>query len=307
MPESKPLDTVQYRGRFAPSPTGPLHAGSIMAALASWLDARTRQGSWLLRMEDLDPPRESPAAATRILHDLEALGLCWDGEVQYQSRRHAAYAEALATLDKAGLSYWCDCTRQVLAGSHGRYPGTCRHRRLRPAANRALRFAMPDLAAGFDDLLQGPQQWQLQADLGDFVIKRRDGLYAYQLAVVVDDAWQGITHVVRGIDLLDSTPRQIQLQQALHLPTPRYAHIPVLVDAHGQKLSKQNHAPAIPAERPVQVLFDALCRLQQQPDPRLLQADRDSLLGWALQHWNPRVLAGRHQIPEIAAAANAGV
>lgn len=306
MPDST-VPATPYRGRFAPSPTGPLHAGSVMAALASWLDARANHGSWLLRMEDLDPPRESPEAAASILHDLDSLGLHWDGPVLYQSQRYAAYDAALAQLEEQGLTYWCDCTRQMLAAHHGRYPGTCRERGLTPGPGRALRFRLPDRTQEWHDRLQGPQRWPLQQALGDFIIKRKDGLYAYQLAVVVDDAWQGVTDVVRGIDLLDSTPRQLQLQQALGYTAPRYAHIPVLVDRSGQKLSKQSFAAAIDAARPVPVLYGALLGLQQAPEPQLLQADRDSLLSWALAHWRPERLAGRAQVAEIAAAANAGV
>jgi glutamyl-Q tRNA(Asp) synthetase len=278
-----------------------------MAALASWLDARACQGTWLLRMEDLDPPRESPAAADRILRDLEALGLHWDGPVLYQSQRHAAYDEAIARLLAAGKAYWCDCTRQMLAARQGRYSGNCRQRALDAAPGRALRFTLPDSSLDCSDLLQGNRRWQLQQELGDFIIRRKDGLHAYQLAVVVDDAFQGITQVVRGIDLLDSTPRHVCLQQALGYATPQYAHIPVLVDAKGQKLSKQSFAAPITADHPVQVLYAALQRLQQQPDPALLQADRDSLLEWAVQHWQPQRLAGLRSVPEIAAATNAGV
>lgn len=272
-----------------------------MAALASYLEARTQHGTWLLRMEDLDPPRESPEAASRILYDLDALGLHWDGPVLYQSQRHAAYDEAITRLTQQGHAYWCSCSRQVLAAHNGRYPGTCSRLQLPADTGRALRCRLPDEELCFTDQLQGRHCWHLQAELGDFVIRRRDGLHAYQLAVVVDDASQGITHVVRGIDLLDSTPRQIHLQRLLGLPTPHYTHIPVLVNADGQKLSKQSFAAAIPATQPVRVLFDALVRLQQQPDVKLLQADRDSVLAWALQHWRPERMAGMRAVAEIPA------
>jgi glutamyl-Q tRNA(Asp) synthetase len=301
VPDRTTGQSVPYRGRFAPSPTGPLHAGSIMAALASYLDARANNGSWLLRMEDLDPPRESPAAASRILHDLAALGLHWDGPVLYQSQRHAAYEAAIAQLAAAGHTFWCNCSRQALAEAGGHYPGTCRELGLPPGPGRALRCRVPDASIDFTDRWQGPQSQNLLQDTGDFIIKRKDGLHAYQLAVVIDDAWQGVTHVVRGIDLLDSTPRQIHLQGLLGLPTPHYAHIPVLVNAEGQKLSKQNHAPAIASDNPVRVLYQALARLQQEPDPQLLQADLDSLLDWALQHWQPARLTGLRALPDVSA------
>lgn len=296
-----------YRGRFAPSPTGPLHAGSIMAALASFLDARSHHGRWLVRMEDLDPPRESPAAASQILHDLEALGLHWDEPVLYQSQRHAAYADAIEQLDSAGHTFWCDCTRQVLSTTEGRYPGTCRERGLTSGPGKALRCRVSATNICFIDQLQGQCSHCLQRESGDFIIKRKDGFYAYQLAVVVDDAWQGITHVMRGIDLLDSTPRQIHLQALLSLATPQYAHIPVLVHADGQKLSKQSFAAPVTASTPVPVLFTALQRLQQQPDPQLLNGDRDSLLAWAISNWQPHKLAGLRAVPEIAAVANPAV
>lgn len=258
-------------------------------------------------MEDLDPPRESPEAASRILHDLEALGLEWDGPVVYQSRRTEAYDAAIAQLTAGGQTFWCRCSRQTLAAAGGRYPGTCRELGLAAGPGLALRCRAGSTTIEFSDLLQGMQTQALEQEAGDFVIKRKDGLYAYQLAVIVDDAWQGITHVVRGIDLLDSTPRQIHLQQLLGMATPLYSHIPVLVNSEGHKLSKQNFATAIDADRPVQVLYDALTRLQQEPDPALLQADRDSLLAWALQHWRPQRMAGLRAVPEVSAAAAAGV
>jgi len=303
VPDRPVGQSAPCRGRFAPSPTGPLHAGSIMAALASYLDARSRHGSWLVRMEDLDPPRESPEAASRILHDLEALGLHWDGPVVYQSQRHADYEAAIAQLTAAGHTFWCRCSRQDLAETGGHYPGTCRTLGLPAGPGKALRVQVPDSIVSFTDLLQGEQSLQLRQDAGDFIIKRKDGLYAYQLAVVVDDAWQRITHIVRGTDLLDSTPRQLHLQRLLGHATPHYAHIPVLVNAEGQKLSKQNFAAAIPVEQPVQVLYEALVRLQQCPDPQLLQADRDSVLAWALQHWSPGQLTGLRAVPDVSAPA----
>src|SRR5439155_8369804 len=238
-----------YTGRFAPSPTGPLHMGSLIAALASWLDARAAGGQWLVRIEDLDRPRAVPGAADEILRALERLGLHWDGEVVYQSRRDALYSAALDKL--RAHTYWCSCTRREIAdsslalatdGAHI-YPGTCRARKA--PGGRALRIRTDKEEIRFRDRLQGAQSQVLERDIGDFVLYRADGLFAYQLAVVVDDAAQGITDVVRGADLLDSTPRQIHLQQLLALPTPRYLHVPVALDTAGGKLSKQTAAAPI--------------------------------------------------------------
>ncbi|MDX9952048.1 MAG: tRNA glutamyl-Q(34) synthetase GluQRS, partial [Methylophilaceae bacterium] len=240
-----------YRGRFAPSPTGPLHFGSLVAALASYLEARQQQGEWLLRMEDLDTPRNMPGAADAILRSLEAFGFEWDGPVVYQSERHDLYAAALARLQEDGLVYPCGCTRKEIADSaiHGIegaiYPGTCRSGLPPGKTARAWRIRAENRTIGFDDAIQGHVAQNLARDIGDFVLKRADGFYAYQLAVVVDDADQGITHVVRGADLLDSTPRQIYLQQVLGLPAMHYAHIPVVLNAQGEKLSKQTQAAAV--------------------------------------------------------------
>ena len=237
-----------YRGRFAPSPTGPLHLGSVLAACASWADARAAHGCWLVRIENLDPPREQPGADRLILGLLDAIGLGSDEPVLYQSSRHAAYAAALQALLSAGLAFECHCSRSDLAASGGIHRGVCvsTNPASRPAA---IRLRVPDLDVGFVDRVQGNYRQNLQRDVGDFVLRRSDGPYAYQLAVVVDDAAAGITDVVRGSDLLDSTPRQIYLQQCLGLPTPRYAHVPVLVGPDGEKLSKQNLAPAVDREQ----------------------------------------------------------
>ena len=245
-----------YVGRFAPSPTGPLHAGSLIAALASYLDARAHGGLWLVRMEDLDPPREVAGSAQRILALLAACGLHADGEVMLQSRRHAAYQTAFESLGARGLTYPCTCTRKEIADTvtnlrthdYGReliYPGTCRAGLAPGRGARAWRLRVPARTIDFEDVFQGRQVQDLGQAVGDFVLKRADGLWAYQLAVVVDDAAQGITHVVRGADLLDSTPRQTLLQQMLGVPTPVYAHVDVLTDGLGEKLSKQTGAAAI--------------------------------------------------------------
>ena len=234
-----------YRGRFAPSPTGPLHLGSALAALASWLDARAHGGLWLVRMEDLDPPREQPGADRLILDLLDAIGLRSDTAVFYQSHRSGAYAQAVAQLLDAGMAFECRCSRSDLAASEGLHRGPCRESAANAERTPAIRLRVPDVEIEFDDRIQGRQRQNLCRDVGDFVLRRADGPYAYQLAVVVDDAAQQITDIVRGADLLDSTPRQIYLQQCLGLPTPRYAHLPVLLGADGQKLSKQNLAPAL--------------------------------------------------------------
>lgn len=295
-----------YRGRFAPSPTGPLHAGSILAALASYLDARACGGHWLVRIEDLDPPRESPEAAADILRTLEALGLTWDESIVYQSQRSEAYRAALAQLDSQSLLYACNCSRQKLGGLSV-YPGWCRDHHIVRGSATALRCRVADKSITFTDRLQGTFSQQLAQDVGDFVVHRRDGLFAYQLAVVVDDAWQGITDVVRGIDLLDSTPRQIYLQQQLGYATPGYAHVPIIVNAEGQKLGKQQHATPVDATRPAAVLYRTLQRLRQEPDVALAQAAPHDILAWAIAHWQPRKLAGMRAIPEIEGVSSPAV
>ena len=297
LPSTQPRPA--YRGRFAPSPTGPLHAGSILAALASYLDAKANHGLWFVRMEDLDPPRESPAAATSILHTLEALGLYWDGAVLYQSQRQAAYNDTLAELSKQQLIYACSCSRQMLTNYGNVYPGTCRTLHVPAPAPAALRCRIEPKTVTFTDRIQGIFFQQLKQDVGDFVIRRKEGLFAYQLAVVVDDAYQGITDIVRGIDLLDSTPRQIYLQQLLSFATPAYAHIPVLVNTQGQKLGKQQYAQAVDTLRPTQVLFKALQRLQQNPEPALQELSAEEILKWGVQQWDINKIAGLKQIPEI--------
>ncbi|MGA8033901.1 MAG: tRNA glutamyl-Q(34) synthetase GluQRS, partial [Casimicrobiaceae bacterium] len=247
----------RYRGRFAPSPTGPLHFGSLVAAVASYADARAAQGEWLLRIEDVDIARARPGAADAILATLERFGFTWDGPVWRQALRGDAYAEALDRLDAQGLVYACRCSRRELAGARVSaigervYPGTCRERPpLRPAtvtgnARVAWRLRVPSTPVEFVDRHYGRQSQDLAAEVGDFVLRRSDGLYAYQLAVVVDDAAQGITDVVRGADLLASTARQVFLQRSLGYPTPRYLHVPVAADGRGDKLSKQTRAPAL--------------------------------------------------------------
>ncbi len=257
-----------YRGRFAPSPTGPLHFGSLVSALASWLDARAHDGAWLVRIEDIDGPRTVPGAADDILATLAAFGLDADEPVEWQSRRIDHYQRAFDQLVATGFVYPCDCTRREIADSqlhaHARnttllYPGTCRDG-LNGKPARAWRMRVPDDATAlirFDDRWQGPQSQDLATEVGDFVLLRADGQWAYQLAVVVDDAAAGITHVVRGADLLDSTARQIWLQHTLGVPTPRWMHVPVVTNAEGEKLSKQTGAEALDPARPLDALHAA--------------------------------------------------
>lgn len=283
--------TPVYRGRFAPSPTGPLHFGSLVAATGSFLEARTRGGEWLLRMEDVDAPRCSKAAADEILRTLEACGFAWDGEVVWQSRRTDAYAAALERLKAANRVFACACTRKELADSAiapdgaAIYPGTCRQGLPEGRPARSWRLRMGDARIGFDDAIQGRIESDLAIDAGDFILLRADGLFAYQLAVAVDDAAAGITHVVRGADLLASTARQIFLQRCLGVPTPCYAHLPVAVNAAGEKLSKQTRAAAVDGSRPGPALFAVLEFLGQRPPPELSGAALSELWGWARAHW----------------------
>lgn len=249
-PPSPLPPAAAYIGRFAPSPTGPLHWGSVLAAFGSWLHARHHGGQWRVRIEDLDPPRERPGAAAAQLATLARLGLHADGEIVFQSRRHALYRRALDTLLDAGLAFPCRCSRTDLAASDGIHRA-CVAVPDDALRTRSFRLRVPEAVVGFDDPVHGRFEQALRREVGDVVLRRADGLWAYQLAVVVDDAAQGITHVVRGADLLDSTPRQIALQQALGLPTPAYLHLPLWRDAEGRKLSKSAGAEAVdglPAE-----------------------------------------------------------
>lgn len=261
-----PITARPYRGRFAPSPTGELHFGSLLSAVASYLDACAHGGEWLLRIEDIDPPREVPGATDAILRALDAHGLQWDGEGVYQSRRLEIYQRTVESLRATGLGYYCACSRKEILVSHGSavYPGTCRHRTVRSGA---VRVRAPHAPVNFEDRIQGPYCQRIDREVGDFVIQRADGLYSYQLAVVIDDAAQGVTHVVRGADLLDSTPRQIHLQSLLGFATPNYAHVPVVVNQSGEKLSKQTGAAPLDCIHPGKALARALELLGQQPPP----------------------------------------
>lgn len=294
-----PRFNTLYRGRFAPSPTGPLHLGSLIAALASYLDARHCGGIWLVRMEDLDPPREEPGAADSILHSLQCHGLHWDEDVLYQSKRSHAYTAALAVLAEDGLLFSCDCSRTML-GADGACRSDCRKRQQEISGPRAIRACVPlDCEIRFTDLLQGPQHIALGKSLSDFVVRRKDGLDAYQLAVVVDDAKQSISHVVRGSDLLDSTPRQIFLQRRLAYPTPRYCHLPVITTGQGQKFSKQNHAPALDNDQAIHNLRGALRFLHQREPPATLTRV-EHLLAYAIEHWSLRRVPATMEIPAVS-------
>lgn len=283
-------------GRFAPSPTGPLHAGSLLAALASFLDARAGGGQWLLRIEDIDPLREMPSASDSILRTLDAYGLHWDGPVQYQSQHLDRYQAALARLADAGLTYRCSCSRQAL-GDAGHYPGTCRERQVPPGVAHAIRLRIPEGMQSFTDLVQGEQHCELTANGGDFVVYRKDHCVAYQLATAVDDAESGITRVVRGSDLLDSTFRQRLLMQYLGFQPPEYAHIPVVVNREGRKLSKQTHAPALQAGEAIDQLLLALQRLGQ-PLPDSRPASPATLLEWAIGHWSLSAIPRCMSLPD---------
>ena len=274
-----------YVGRFAPTPSGYLHFGSLVAALASYLDARAVGGRWLLRMEDLDPPREVPGAQDAILRTLETYGFEWDGELERQSERHAQYAAVTERLLSQGLAYACVCSRKQLEGYAGIYPGFCRNA-CHAEQNAAIRIRVPELDYHFTDRVQGEFHQHLGREVGDFVIRRRDGLFAYQLAVVLDDAWQGITDVVRGADLLDSTPRQLYLQELLGLPQPRYLHVPLIIQPDGHKLGKSYRSPPLPADQAGPLLLRAL-RALGQPAPADLQgAAPRQLLEWGVAHWD---------------------
>lgn len=302
-PTSTASNHSTYIGRFAPSPTGLLHFGSLIGALASYCDARAAQGQWLLRMEDLDPPREQLGAAEAILKTLEAHGLYWDGEVLYQSQRLDAYQTALEHLQQNALVYPCICSRKELQNIGGVYPGYCLNHPPMKNAAAAIRVKTSSSqflidgnnAINYDDVFFGPQHIDLCQSVGDFIIKRRDGLFAYQLAVVVDDAFQNITHVIRGSDLLSSTPMQIHLQHCLGFATPQYGHFPVASNSKGQKLSKQHHAKALNNKLANKNLFRALDFLQQQPPPELAEAPKADILSWACQYWD------RRKIPAVTA------
>jgi glutamyl-Q tRNA(Asp) synthetase len=287
-----------YTGRFAPSPTGPLHFGSLVTAVGSYLEARSRNGKWLLRIENLDASREVPGASEAILRTIELLGMEWDGEPMYQNQRNAVYEAAVFALESHRLAYPCFCSRKEIADSSIRgiegpiYPGTCRagSNKKRTAARR---LRTDNALIEFTDALHGRIRQRLESDIGDFILCRADGVFAYQLAVVVDDAEQGITHVVRGEDLLNSTPRQIYLQRLLGYPTPHYMHLPVVTNARGEKLSKQTCAPPVDISHPVPQLMMALRFLGQAPPAELAKSSVTTLWEWATYNWKPEAVTLR--------------
>lgn len=285
-----------YVGRFAPSPTGDLHFGSLLAALASYLEAKNSEGTWLLRMEDLDKTREVDGSAKSITRELARWGMQSDAPVLYQSQRTAAYQAACDRLLELGQAYWCGCSRAEILGS-GIYPGTCSQGLPAGKKPRALRLRTPEFEIGFEDEIQGHVSQDLQHECGDFVIQRADGFFAYQLAVVVDDAHQQVTNVVRGADLLDSTPRQIWLQKCLGLPQPKYAHIPTVVQADGKKLSKRIQSDPLRTSEPLYGLRRALNFLGHKAP----EMDWQATWEWARENWNPALIPRvRSQILEAA-------
>ncbi|KUJ82498.1 tRNA glutamyl-Q(34) synthetase GluQRS [Microbulbifer flavimaris] len=283
-------NVTPYIGRFAPSPTGPLHFGSLVCALGSYLDAIAHRGRWLVRMENLDPPREEPGAADRIIRSLEAHGLHWHGPLEWQSHRHALYEETLDTLAGQGLLYPCQCSRAQIRKRGGHDNEGCRdtpRERLNPEQPNALRLRCAGGTESFDDIWQGQQHQQIHEDT---ILKRRDGLYAYQLAVVVDDIDQGVTHVVRGADLLETTGAQQRLFRLLGTEPPLFGHLPLVMGPAGQKLSKQNHAPAIDDRRPSENLCTALRFLGFRVPSELEGESTAAILHWATARWQ------RHQV-----------
>lgn len=287
---------AHYRGRFAPSPTGPLHFGSLIAALGSYLEARSQNGQWLIRIDDIDPPREVAGASDLMIKTLAAFGFEWDESIEYQSQRHEYYKAALQQLQDQGDTYPCGCSRKEIAAAEhdpdiypriypGVYPGTCRAGLPSGKTARQIRFRVSDQHFTIDDALQGPQHYDLAHQIGDFVILRADGFFAYQLATAVDDALQGITHVVRGHDLLTSTPRQCLIQQRLGYSSPGYCHLPVAVNETGQKLSKQNLATGLDLTDPVPQLINAMTFLGQQIPADLHQNGLNAFWDWAISNW----------------------
>ncbi len=291
-----------YIGRFAPSPTGQLHFGSLVGALASFLDARSSQGQWLVRIEDLDPPREILGSSDAILHSLENHHLLWDGPLLYQSHRLDAYQKALEFLSKHHLIYDCVCSRKAITDAGGIYDGHCRRRKNTLNLPTAIRLKVSDLPQefenissiiSFDDIFMGNQTEDIAKSTGDYVIRRKDGLFAYQLAVVIDDIFQNITHVIRGSDLLSSTGQQIFLFRLLNKKAPQYGHCPVVLNQLEQKLSKQNHAEPLNEKKPSSNIFRALTFLQQNPPQALENECVESIIEWGIQHWK------RETIPKI--------
>jgi len=296
---------MKYRGRFAPSPTGPLHIGSLVSAVASYCEAKSRQGLWLLRIEDLDPPREIKGATHSIISTLEKFGFEWDEDILYQSKRTDLYLDTIDALKQEGQIYSCQCSRAEIKKTGTptpfgiRYAGTCLKKTLEEVRAKSIRIKVPDEIIQFKDRIQGNYQQNLQQDIGDFIIKRADGEIAYQLAVTVDDAQQNITDIVRGSDLLDSTPRQIYLQRLLNYRQPGYAHVPVIVNKRNEKLSKQTYAKPVDPSQSSLTLFQCLCYLGQNPPDLLQHASQNEIWAWAIGNWQLQNITKAYNIPEI--------
>lgn len=288
-------------GRFAPTPSGPLHFGSLIAAIGSYLNAKSRNGQWLVRIDDLDTPRTVPGSASSILFTLESFGLHWDGEVIYQSHRHKFYLDALSTLKDLDLTYLCACSRKETGNS--RYPGTCREGLPPGRSGRSIRLRTDNTCVEFQDHIQGLISQNIDLEVGDFVIERADHIIAYHLATVVDDAWQNVTEIVRGADLLDSTPRQIYLQRLLNLPEPDYYHLPVAVDEKGIKLSKSNGSITISQNQQANyknlLIYHALEILGQSPPRDLIESSVTEGIAWALDHWNYQSIPDIKNLPLV--------
>lgn len=274
-----------YVGRFAPSPSGPLHFGSLVAAFGSYFQAKSQHGQWLVRIEDLDPPREMPGAASLILSTLETFGLHWDQSVVYQSQRHPLYQEQIDLWLQSERAYYCQCTRKQIKQSGGFYLGTCRSKGIQNPHDCAIRLKVDEPIYQFHDQRLGNMTIPKQLAEEDFIIKRRDGLFAYNLAVVLDDIDQGITQVVRGADLIEPTGRQINLYRYLNQPEVSYVHLPLALDEHGNKLSKQNHAPAVDNHQPQQTIMQVMRFLGFQLPPDFVSASVEQMLQWGCENW----------------------
>jgi len=295
------MPTDGYRGRFAPSPSGFLHFGSLIAALASFLDAKStidslkNQGAWLVRIEDIDPPREQFGASAAILSTLEAFGLHWDEQVLYQSQQSELYKHILDDLQQESLSYCCQCTRATIKELGGIYQGYCRPLN-KPKKNSAIRLINQYGLHQFHDIFQGAVCCDKSLAEEDFIIHRKDGLFAYQLAVVVDDIYQNISHVIRGCDLLEPTARQLTLFKTFNKKAPQYGHIPLAITEQGYKLSKQNKAPAIDNSNPQPTLIAALKFLGQMPPAELCHVSVDEIIAWAISHWSRNKVPKKNEI-----------
>ncbi len=285
--------STNYRGRFAPSPTGPLHFGSLVAAMGSYLQAKSQNGEWLLRIDDIDPPREQKGATDNILRTLEGFGFEWDRSVLYQSNQLTRYQEALQYLLEQKLAYPCSCSRKSILEKTGQtkgetvYPGFCRNGPLENLSEYSIRIRCNNEFIQFDDAILGPQSFDLEKMNGDFILQRRDGYFSYHLASGIDDAEQGITEVVRGADLLNCSPSQIYVQQTLNLTSPQYCHLPIVLNETGQKLSKQSHAKPIEIKESVDLLYKSLKFLGQMPSIELMNTNNEEIWNWAINHWQP--------------------